>query len=1233
LVILKMESSKMKNSNYETYHEAKAATSKLNIKSAADYRQHHKEDLRLPTDPSQVYRDKGWTTWFNFLGKEKISNYETYQEAKAATSKLNVKSSTDYKQNYNKDPRLPSEPSVVYKGKGWTTWFDFLGKEKIFKYKTYEEAKSAVIKMGLSNSTNYRHDHHKDPKLPSEPSIFYKGKGWVSWPDFFNLSKKDFYKTIEEAMSATATLELTTMKEYSKRYSEDPLLPSNPASTYKNNGWVDWRTYLGTNYEIVSYAEAVQLLKQRQIKLSVEYTKLPLRELKLPSFPRKSYKEFYDWASYVGLIYTDPLDALKLISVKGPEVKDEATYLALQALYLSLPENPVTHYGFSSFDDFITFISANLWNAQQVKDYCIEHKIQNRNDYDRVALKTPCLAINIKDIPDFTRIGDLLFKPSYFDVFDSTEHDEWPNIADKWIETISGALPQKKHLIKAFYIKFKDSLPSSPQVACLKGYQFPDINYWLKALSDTSRNISSINLLERFFDFIIEHHCSHRCEDTGELITLEGYWNPITKAEVLVDISGTDSPSETRKRALPFRYINAARQYLIPEHGDKKVGNFRDLYDRLLEKTGLYNNNAEWFEVDEELIGKVDPDCVWKKTADGKYKMWSPVRLMAVYVQLFMPFRGSQICWLDSGEADTKRLVDVDGKFVWQDNSLLSNYRVPAKYYQGFLLPQDSQTGIGAHVNTNKTAKNSCDGYNIPWVDNRIIPWMIRLRDWQTKYNPIEAPSNWTELGRTDKSDNDFAKYGYKGRTCFLFRDPTLPVLQRFRPLTQPKLSDGFIALLYLIQEDELPLARLKKGRKDTSLNNFQAFFTLHSMRVSLITAFIRDAKIAPEIIQKLVGHSSIVMTIYYTKVQAEEIREVLQGAESLIIKNQSKRLEQLIRQRKMEQVTSELIGANGELVGASFDGPAAAFSFMDSGICPFGRTRCEDGGEPINKDRTLFAPVTAGYLGKSNCLQCRHFATGPAFLGGLQLLSNEISLECKASAATMEETRERVEVLEDEQYQAKKANQVFTHSHELSLATSHLEQEELRFDNLTCDLISAIRLFLNSITLLNRKMKGGHSAEKQSLLVQDENNSIEAQVSEVSNFIHMDMVCQSAAFYQSSRPKNASLARTQILDLFAKKNGLSPNIFTLSEPQQLAIGNEMTQMLRARLGTWDKVNQLMDKDSDIGLLDLGINQTEVDDLKILFEGRSLQERQLSAPKPKPKSEPEQKRELVSNYE
>ena len=88
------------------------------------------------------------------------------------------------------------------------------------------------------------------------------------------------------------------------------------------------------------------------------------------------------------------------------------------------------------------------------------------------------------------------------------------------------------------------------------------------------------------------------------------------------------------------------------------------------------------------------------------------------------------------------------------------------------------------------------------------------------------------------------------------------------------------------------------------------------------------------------------------------------------------------------------MIGNNLELLQAlSNDVPVGNYIFRDYGICPFAASRCDDGGDLI-KSSSFYTPTPQGYLGVQNCIRCRHFITGPAFIGGLLAITNEILLQ-----------------------------------------------------------------------------------------------------------------------------------------------------------------------------------------------------------------------------------------------
>jgi len=93
----------------------------------------------IPVDPYQVYTNKGWKHWGDWLGIDRAPKYREkrpFKQARMFARSLRLKSQTEwYKFCEGKMPwkgKLPKDiPSFsyrVYKKKGWKNWADWLGK-------------------------------------------------------------------------------------------------------------------------------------------------------------------------------------------------------------------------------------------------------------------------------------------------------------------------------------------------------------------------------------------------------------------------------------------------------------------------------------------------------------------------------------------------------------------------------------------------------------------------------------------------------------------------------------------------------------------------------------------------------------------------------------------------------------------------------------------------------------------------------------------------------------------------------------------------------------------------------------------------------------------------------------------------------------------------------------------------------------------------------------------------
>lgn len=152
-------------------------------------------------------------------------------------------------------------------------------------------------------------------------------------------------------------------------------------------------------------------------------------------------------------------------------------------------------------------------------------------------------------------------------------------------------------------------------------------------------------------------------------------------------------------------------------------------------------------------------------------------------------------------------------------------------------------------------------------------------------------------------------------------------------------------------------------------------------MRVSLITAYVMEFGLPIEVIMKLAGHASVVMSIYYVKVGAAFLRRRMDEGEKLALRDGAYVAQEMLEQNRLNELMHELVANNEQALQVLKAGNVGSTLVRDYGLCPYGAARCDDGGSRVGKT-LVWNAVPAGFLGMQNCLRCRHFITGPMFLG-----------------------------------------------------------------------------------------------------------------------------------------------------------------------------------------------------------------------------------------------------------
>lgn len=385
---------------YPTYIEAKNATQKLGIKSFIEYRRRYKEDMKLPSRPDITYKNDGWIEWSTYFGTTDISNYSSYDKAKKAARKLNIKSYTDYRNRYTEDPKLPSNPARTYK-KEWKNFSEFLGVKQILLYPTLEEAKQAVLKLGIKSDSEYRKRRHEDPRLPATPNRYYKDKGWTSILDFLNKPLLQKYVQYQKAKQAVTKLSIKTREEYKKRHKEDSKLPSNPDAVYKGKGWIDFYHFLGVKAPVYykSYAEAKRAVEKLGIKSRKEYIneKRYKEDIKLPSNPSSFYKNngWTKWDEFIPIHYLTYEEAKH--AAQKLKIKTRTDYIG-NKLYKGdplLPSNPEKAYankGWIDWYHFLGTIAPSIYTTYQEAQLAVQRlNIKSMKEYKSRRSEDPSL--------------------------------------------------------------------------------------------------------------------------------------------------------------------------------------------------------------------------------------------------------------------------------------------------------------------------------------------------------------------------------------------------------------------------------------------------------------------------------------------------------------------------------------------------------------------------------------------------------------------------------------------------------------------------------------------------------------------------------------------------------------------------------------------------------------------------------------------------------------------------
>lgn len=768
--------------------------------------------------------------------------------------------------------------------------------------------------------------------------------------------------------------------------------------------------------------------------------------------------------------------------------------------------------------------------------------------------------------------------------------EAWRRLAEEWIINQETAVGLKLEAFSLFFDTYlTGSITSTSDIYSFftgnNGWYASTAEFKTTVFKKTNRGDNNatallLGYIKDFIDWVLDTHFSQK-DDHGKLIRL--YANPFEKLKM------KNENNETVHNPLPYRYICDLRRILCP----KERGDFLDWEWAQQQYKSDSKKGGSWFEVEESLIDRKDKDCVWRTKRikrSGKlitiFQLWSPVPSMVLFIKLHLPLRTYQVRMLDSGEADTNRYEN--GKWVKNRNTFALSH-----YSKGvFCRYRDNTTGL--YISTNKTADQNKDeherGYKIPWQNEDVLYWLEKLRNWQEKYNPISKLTDCItlETKHTGKIKSK-AYLSAMGHCCFLFRDPTAKKLEdRTKPLIESPIKILWYKLLHQLESNLLASGdTLSDGTALRLVHDYgeqykaqksKTEFPLHSMRVSLITCYIIEAKLPLPVVAKLLaGHSRIIMTLYYTKLTPAVMQEKMIEADKQLDDNSKNSVRIFLKDAEMRQIKLRMAYNDGQAIETALvNRNPMGWEYRHHGLCLAGGNNsrsdesrtiagCWNGGMVLQDSFNPLQRINGAVPhGPENCARCRWFITDARYLPALTAHLNLMSYKAHEVAKLAVKLEGEIEEIDDQKYKAELAGQTFTQHHELQILQRRYEKQLVEADEYAKDWIATFNLIRRLIEIEQTRTE--LDTTNKLIAVGSESDIKVSFIETDSELLQLALLCEDAEFYpdilDDVKKTPAIERRTQSLSRLMMRKGYTPHLLMLDQEQQLIAANAMMRQM-----------------------------------------------------------------------
>ena len=226
-----------------SFAAARAIVRKLKLKGVKAWLAWSKSGQRpynIPADPYKVYRDDGWISMPDWIGKEGGQGAMlSFAVARAIVRKLKLKNQKEWWawcKSGQRPSNIPSSPNLTYRNDGWISLPDWLGYEgrAVGKMLPFAAARAIVRKLklkGVKEWVAWSKSGQRPSNIPATPNKTYHNDGWISMPDWLGYGSMGGGQAVSRSSSSSSSSSTAPKKKKKRKRrpaAPHPDFPLNP---------------------------------------------------------------------------------------------------------------------------------------------------------------------------------------------------------------------------------------------------------------------------------------------------------------------------------------------------------------------------------------------------------------------------------------------------------------------------------------------------------------------------------------------------------------------------------------------------------------------------------------------------------------------------------------------------------------------------------------------------------------------------------------------------------------------------------------------------------------------------------------------------------------------------------------------------------------------------------------------------------------------------------------------